>query len=189
MTSKKRKVVYRGGVVSYVMVKNDITLWMKEDQNSDVAFTTMFDLYALPSDFPNCDKAQKINDVYERVKMLEQSILKDIQHPRFIPYIQLHEFEALILADPQKLDWEFLNHDRAIKNLVHMTSSFKSPELIDDGGETAPSKRIIQEIPEYDGMKISAGPLVAEKIGLKTLRERCSHFNQWLQKLESLTRD
>lgn len=24
------------------------------------------------------------------------------------PYIQLHEFEALILADPKKLDWEYM---------------------------------------------------------------------------------
>lgn len=110
MTSKKRKVVYRGGVISYAMVKNDITLWMKEDQNSDAAFTTMFDLYALPSDFPHYHEAQKITDVYKRVEMLEESISEDIRHPRFVPYIQLHEFEALILADAQKLDWEFFNN-------------------------------------------------------------------------------
>ena len=189
MTSKKRKVVYRGGVISYTMVKNDITLWMKEDQNSDVAFTTMFDLYALPSDFPCYDEARKINDVYKRVEMLEQAISKDIQHPRFIPYIQLHEFEALIFADPQKLDWEFFSHDRAIKSLINMTASVHSPELIDDGNSTAPSKRIIQEIPEYEGMKVSAGPLVVEKIGLRTLRQKCPHFAQWLEKLESFNQD
>jgi hypothetical protein len=89
--------------------------------------------------------------------------------------------------DPQKLDWEYLEHDTAIKNLVQVASCFASPELIDDGDETAPSKRIIQEIPEYEGMKVFAGPLVAGKIGLSTLRSKCEHFGEWLGRLEALS--
>jgi len=61
-----------------------------------------------------------------------------------------------------------------------------SPELIDDGHDTAPSKRIARLIPEYAGMKASAGPLIAAKIGLAAIRQRCSHFDEWLKKLESL---
>jgi hypothetical protein len=56
--------------------------------------------------------------------------------------------------------------------------------LIDDGPTTAPSKRIIAEIPEYD--KATAGVAVAEKIGMDTLRQKCRHFNEWITRLEQL---
>jgi hypothetical protein len=148
----------------------------------------MFDLYALPSDFPDHNEAHRITDPRKRVIMLEEAMGRDIDHPRFVPYLQLHEFEALLLADPQKLDWGYPEHGAAIRNLLEMVSSFDSPELIDDGEKTAPSKRIICEIPEYEGMKASAGPLVAEKIGLAALRAKCEHFGEWLLKLELLTR-
>ena len=60
----------------------------------------------------------------------------------------------------------------------------ENPELIDDGPETAPSKRILEEIPEYD--KVAAGVSVVGKIGLPVLRQKCAHFNGWLTKLEQL---
>jgi hypothetical protein len=186
MTSRKRSIIYRGGLRSYAQAKKDILLWMKEDRNPDAFFTTMFDLYALPSDFPDYDQVQRFRDPGERVVRLEEAMRRDIDHPRFFPYLQLHEFEALLLADPQKLEWEYPEHDRAIRNLLQMASSFVSPELIDDGENTAPSKRIILEIPEYEGMKASAGPLVAEKIGLPFLKRKCEHFSKWLSKLELL---
>ncbi|MBI3016034.1 MAG: DUF4276 family protein [Candidatus Tectomicrobia bacterium] len=186
MTSRKRGVKYRGGLRSYEQAKRDIQLWMKEDQNPDVVFTTMFDLYALPSNFPGYENAHGITDPYGRVSALENAMHKDIGNSRFVPYIQLHEFEALLLADPRKLDWIYLEHDAAIQNLIQMASEFNSPELIDDGDDAAPSKRIIKEIPEYEGMKVSAGPLVAEKIGLSALRSKCRHFDEWIRKLERL---
>ena len=61
-------------------------------------------------------------------------------------------------------------------------------ELINDGDNTAPSKRIIGEIPEYEKMKPSAAPIVAEKIGLPTLRLQCKHFDEWLCRLEMLNK-
>lgn len=186
MTSRKRGVKYRGGGDSYTRAKSDIVLWMKEDQNADAFFTTMFDLYALPNDFPGFDTASRITDPHKRVAALETALCQDVADRRFIPHIQLHEFEALLLADPQKLDWEYLEHDEPIARLVKMVSGFSSPELIDDGEGTAPSKRIISEIPEYAGMKVSVGPLVAEKIGLPCLRARCKHFDEWLTKLAAL---
>jgi hypothetical protein len=42
MTGRKRSTIHRGGLVSYARARKDILLWMKEDQNRDVAFTTMF---------------------------------------------------------------------------------------------------------------------------------------------------
>ena len=186
MTGRKRGITHRGGLKTYDMAKKDIIIWMKEDQNPDALFTTMFDLYALPIDFPGYEDARRIGDPWKRVVALEEAMSRDIQDRRLVPHIQLHEYETLLLADPKRLDWAYFEHDKAIRSLIEMVSRFTSPELINDGDETAPSKRIIREIPEYAGMKLSVGPLVAEKIGLVTLREKCTHFGGWLSRLERL---
>ena len=122
---------------------------------------------------------------------MEEALSADINgkfnDARFVPYIQLHEFEAFILADPKQLDWEFLEHDRPIQRLIDMVArEGGNPELIDDGENTAPSKRIIREIAEYAGNKAISGPLVAGKIGMPTLCERCPHFAKWIEKLATL---
>ncbi len=173
----------RGGLPNYIKAKNDIQRWLKEDSRTKCRFSTMFDFYALPNDFPDFTNAQKKADPYQKLACLEAALAQDIRDNRFIPYIQLHEFEALILADAQKLDWEYLEHDKAIASLVAMVGD-GNPELINDGAETAPSKRILKQIPEYD--KVTAGWTVAEQIGLATLRQKCPHFNEWLTRLEQL---
>ena len=185
-TSRKRGVKYRGGGNSYAKVKNDIALWMREDGNSDARFTTMLDLYALPDGFPGYKSASQLQDPRQRVNALESALKEDIGDWRFIPYIQLHEFEALLLSDPLKLAAQFHDCEAGIRRLADMASRYSSPEMMDDGGETAPSKRIIAEIPEYSGRKASAGPVVANKIGLDALRLKCEHFGDWLDKLERL---
>ena len=184
-TSRKRGVKHRGGVNNYQQVKNDISLWMREDRNSDARFTTMLDLYALPASFPGYESAARLQPL-QRVEALESALRENIGDWRFIPYIQLHEFEALLLSDPQKLGAHFQLGEDAIRRLADMASRFQSPELIDNGSETAPSKRIISEIPEYRGAKASDGPIVANHIGLDALRASCRHFGEWLDKLERL---
>jgi hypothetical protein len=186
LTSKDKRAAKecRGGLLSYDKAKRDMQNWLKEDNHPECRFTTMFDLYALPNDFPGHSEVQRESDKYRRVEQLESAMAQDINDSRMIPYIQLHEFEALILADPQQLDWEYLEHDRPITNLKTMVAGH-NPELINDGATTAPSKRILAEIPEYD--KVTAGVSVAAKIGLLTLREKCRHFNDWLTGLEQLT--
>lgn len=186
LTSKDKRAAkeYRGGLLRYEKAERDIRTWLKEDAHGDCRFTTMFDLYALPHDFPGYAEAGRTPDPYERVGIIERSMARSIGDRRFIPYIQLHEFEALILADPRKLDWEYLEHDAAIGALISMVGN-RNPELIDDGPTTAPSKRILKEIPEYD--KVSAGVSVAEKIGIPALRAKCRHFNEWLSGLERLS--
>ncbi len=196
LTSRNNRlgIEYRGGwrrTSAYNTVKRDICTWMKEDRNPDVRFTTMFDLYALPRDFPGYDEAYRESDPYRRISVLEEALSADINGElddiRFVPYIQLHEFEALILADPKQLDWEYLEHDRPIQHLIDMVANEGgNPELIDDGEHTAPSKRIIAEISEYAGNKATSGPLVAGKIGMATLCERCQHFAEWIDGLVRL---
>lgn len=185
-TRRTQTAVYRGGLGNYAVPKRDISSWLREDQNADVIFTTMFDLYALPTDFPGYGSARRIIDPLLRVAALESALASDVNDPRFIPYIQLHEFEALVLADPVKLDGEFPNHAGPIANLTKMAGKFLSPEHVDDGSETSPSNRIINEIPEYKGRKASSGPLVVQRIGLPLLSQKCKHFGEWLARLEAL---
>jgi hypothetical protein len=187
-TSRDRRQgrIFRGGLLDYSRAKADLLRWMRQDQHPEVHFTTMFDLYALPDSFPGWDDARKLVDPYARVQALEAAFAGDLAHPRFHPYIQLHEFEALLLADPAKFDWEFIEHQAAIARLIELAATVPSPELIDDGEHTAPSKRIIRDVPEYQGRKASAGPTIAAKIGLPTLRQRCPHFHGWLTCIESL---
>lgn len=186
LTSKDKRISkeYRGGMSSYQRAKADIQSWLKEDMHQECRFTTMFDLYALPNDFPGYTEAKQQTDSYEKVKILEAALGEDINDHRFIPYIQLHEFEALIFADPQQLDWEYLDHDRPIGRLIKTVVGL-NPELINDHPTTAPSKRILKEIPEYD--KVSAGVSVAGKIGIPLLRQKCRHFGDWLALLEQLS--
>ncbi len=159
---------------------------MKEEQQPDTYFTTMFDLYALPDDFPGFAEAARQTDPRRRVAVLEEAFRQDVNHPRFIPYIQLHEFEALLLSDPSKFDWEFIDDAGAIERLVSLSAGCASPELIDDGSESAPSKRIIKELPAYEQRKARVGPFIAGKVGLPVLRQKCPHFDEWLKKLEAL---
>lgn len=107
-----RKLKKRGGSVSYDHVKTDITIWLRQDKGSDVRLTTMLDLYALPNKFPKLDIAQQIPNPYEKVKFLENAWFEDINDNRFIPYIQLHEFEALILSEPSKLADRFPEYQK-----------------------------------------------------------------------------
>jgi uncharacterized protein DUF4276/AAA domain-containing protein len=184
-TSRHRGRIHRGGFLDYQRANRDLERWMREDRNDDAFFTTMFDLYALPENFPCYAEARHLPPL-TRVTALETAFHAEIEHLRFIPYIQLHEFEALLLADPEKFDWAFIEHENSIRQLIQLVSTFESPELIDDDPITAPSKRIIRLIPEYAGQKSSAGPLIAAKIGLPGIRAKCPHFDSRLQRIEAL---
>ena len=173
-------------------MKNDILRLLNKDKNQDVFFTTMLDLYAIHADFPGTSEADKLrNSPYDRVKMLEKYFAEDIDDPigrlsRFIPHIQLHEFEAMLFCRPKAFSSFFIDRPKQIEQLEKIADKFKSPELIDDGQHSAPSKRIIGVFPDYKGAKSVAGPQIAEEIGLHTVRDRCPHFDAWLKRLEAL---
>ena len=186
MTKRTARAKYSGGIPNYAKAKNDILNWLREDRGADARFTTMFDLYGLPNGFPGYEDAARLNSPYDRVGTLEDALREDISDCRFIPYIQLHEFEALLLSDPGKFDVHFLNDDAGIRNLAQLVSAYESPELIDMGTETSPSNRIIKEIPRYEKQKPLAGPRVAGAIGLPAIRAKCRHFAEWLDELEKL---
>jgi hypothetical protein len=98
---KKAGRQYKGGIVSYSKAKNDIRRCMAYSGKSrEVYISTIFDFYRLPNDFPGFDDAQKINEPYAKVEFLEKSLQDDIGNSAsFLPYLSLHEFEALLFSD------------------------------------------------------------------------------------------
>ena len=187
--AKKKDQVLRGGGRNYAPMKNDIIRFLKQDKASDVFFTTMIDLYAIHPNFPGLAEAEPMRqDPLERVKFLEQKFAEDIDDHRFIPYIQLHEYEAYLFSDPACFEYLGAGNTQGIETLQTIASQYDTPELINDGQETAPSKRIIAEFPNYKKTKRIFGPQLAEKIGLSTIRTKCLHFHEWLSQLESLDR-
>ena len=122
-----------------------------------------------------------------RVESLEQAFALDIGDVRFVPYIQLHEYEVYLFSDPTWFAYFYDQHERQIATLQAVAQEFTSPELIDDGPNTAPSKRILAVFPDYEDGKSAVGPQVAELIGLDVIRAKCPHFAAWLSRLEQIS--
>ena len=101
--AKKKGQVHRGGLRHFLPFRNDIAVRLKADKSSDVFLSTMINLYALPNDFPGTDVFRGEQDAYRRVEGMELALAQDIDDQRFLPYIQLHEFEAVLPWDPGKI--------------------------------------------------------------------------------------
>ncbi len=176
-----------GRRTKYERVRKFICNTIKDRQGKNVHFTTLFDLYALPTDFPGKDtNVRNPANPTPYVLALEEAFRQNIGYYRFIPYLQLHEYETMLFADPDAFRKSFEDCEDEIQQLKAIAGSEQSIEHINDGTDTAPSKRIIDVIPEYDGRKSSAGPDLAGFIGLVTIREKCPHIHSWLVQLENL---
>lgn len=112
-------------------------------------FTTLFDLYGLPGDFPKLEQHSSIVDTTRRAEMLEQAMVAAVGDWRFIPYIQRHEFEALVLAALNQLEQLLEGEDLAGLRRLRGEIAGHAPEDVNDGPETAPSKRLERFIPSY----------------------------------------
>lgn len=184
--ARKKGRIHRGGGRKYLPIKNDITRFLKQEKDKDAFFTTMIDLYSIAADFPGLSDAEALRHMPEkRVELIEQAFAKDIGDTRFVPYLQLHEFEAYLFSDPTCFRFFYDRHNRQIAQLSTIIETCP-PERIDDGQHSAPSKRIIAQFPDYQGAKSLIGPQVAERIGLSTIRGKCPHFDKWLSRLELL---
>ena len=71
-----------------------------------------------------------------------------------------------------------------LRNCGVSAKQFPTPEDINDNSETAPSKRIVKVISQYE--KVVYGSLIAMEIGLDAIRAECPRFSDWLTRLESL---
>lgn len=174
-TSPKQK----GGLVDYVRFRVLVRRFLKAEH--DVFVTSMVDYYGLPNDFPSYQEALQIRDPLRSVERLEKALGNDIGDSRFLPYIQLHEFEAVLFTseigfqatgkcDKQELD--------LIKGIINQ---YPNPEMINDGPLTAPSRRIKEIIPRYE--KVDDGNFIALENGINAILDRCPRFRHWVETL------
>lgn len=180
--------VHKGGNTNYARVKSHVVLLLKQDQTAYC--TTMLDLYGLGKDFPGMPLPPDLPNV-DKVTRIEQGMKADIAQilpnlrpdTRFLPYIQLHEYEGLLFSDPMAFASK-LSQPHLSKQFQRIRDEFPSPEDINDGPNTAPSKRVLDAHPAY--RKVVDGTLAAQAVGIARMRQECPHFNDWLQKLEVL---
>jgi hypothetical protein len=176
----------QGGDIRWDRIEPDLQRTIKSDPHGIV--TTMFDFYALDPDFPNRREARG-NTPSEKATHVQNGMLEALSQEldfyriqRFIPYIQMHEFEALMLSHPSVLADTLYSPHLTREFQTILDSTMGDPEAINDSPNTAPSKRIKGLFPEYD--KVLYGSLVAEVIGLERIRGSCLHFNNWLVQIE-----
>lgn len=149
--------------------------------------TTFLDYYALNDDFPGKNNLNNYDDCYSRVEHIERSILIDINNDKFIPYLQLHEFESFLFVEPSQTVERLLN---PMSNLLYEINKIKTkflgnPELINDNQATSPSKRIKQLYPDYD--KLIDGIDVLKSIGIHNIISECKHFRDWIDKIKEIS--
>jgi Domain of unknown function (DUF4276) len=147
-------------------------------QDGSALITTMFDFYAFPSvpgftPNPN-NPRQAVEALHERMSAL-------INASNFVPFVMLHEFEALLYVDP-KLVASYAGDPKIEGLLSRDVQGSGEPELIDSGPQSAPSKRIRKYWPRY--AKGTDGPAIASEVGLPHLRAECPHLDRWVSTLE-----
>jgi len=179
---------HKGGNFRFERLLADVRNQLMGD--STAFCTTFFDFYGLPNEFPgktaaagkahSQEKAQIVCDAM--VEKLTGKLGDDAMH-RFIPYIQMYEFEALLFSDPDGLA-RGVNCSDLSDDFSKIRNSFDSPESINDSPRTAPSKRICSKVSGYE--KPIYGSLAALEIGLPVMRQECPLFDAWLTRLEGL---
>ena len=174
---------YKGGVVSYAKVRPQIVRLCKQDQDAYV--TTLFDLYALPTDFPGKEApAYAANATgHQKAAFLEAELIQDISQRNFLANLMVYEYEALLYAQPSMFA-QWTDDTDVVTALTAAVARAGSPEAVNDSPQTAPSKRILAVMPGYQ--KTFHGPLIACDIGLDAIRQACPHFHAWLLAVEAL---
>ncbi|MBU5425934.1 DUF4276 family protein [Tissierella pigra] len=174
---------YKGGISSYNKIKSEVEILCKSDKAAFV--TTMLDYYALPLDVPG-RKEPIGKDIYEKVCYVEGQMYEDIALENFMPNIILHEFEGLLFSNPEC--FSYCDSDtRRIEEIVKIREENETPEHINDGVSTAPSKRVVKIFDNYD--KIIDGINIAINIGIDCILKECHHFGKWIDKLCKLVNE
>ena len=186
-TDKRAGRVYRGGIGTYKKVRNDLVKCM----SYGCPVSSMIDLFRLPMDFPGQEEAKYITDSIKRVEMLEAKMKEDLMssQPFFradflLPYISLHEFETLFYCDLNALKYEYVEQfeQERIDQLISEVSGME-PEEINQGPETAPSKRLLNAL-HYEKGSAVVYPL--QEIGIDLMMQKCPHFKGWVEGLLAL---
>jgi hypothetical protein len=154
--------------------------------------TTFFDYYGLAEDFPGKKDAKKATKTADKATCVQKALMSYFEKQigdeavrRFIPYVQMHEFEGLLFSDPANLAQGIYKEDLA-PEFGAIRIQFSTPEDINDSYETAPSKRIARLYPGYK--KTLSGLQAAERIGIDKIRAECQLFDKWITSLETLNK-
>jgi hypothetical protein len=180
----------KGGDVKFTRAKNDIERHLK--QCPDTYLTLFVDYYGIKKGWPGRD----LNDVdrnalttAQKAKRVNDATLQEIcrlfndyrPDRRFIPFIAMYEFEALLFSDPQILSDKLQVRKDAIDKIL---SECREPENINDSPLSAPSKRLSKLSDRFK--KTTTGITIAKEIGLLKIRNKCPIFNEWLTRIENL---
>lgn len=144
------------------------------------AVTSLVDFYGFRR------KGNKTVDDLEKdmTRQIRNKLGQHWRQERVFPYVQQYEFEGLLFSDVDAFANAIDASEESIQELRDVREKFSTPEDINDNSETAPSKRIVKVIPQYQ--KNVYGPLIAMEIGLETIRAKCPRFDKWVTCLESL---
>ena len=178
----------RGGIREWTSARKDITKHLKGDRGCIV--TTMVDYYGMPKSWPGRSEAGKFA-FPKNAASIENALASDIceqmgtnfNPDRFIPYVMMHEFEAMLFSDCKRFA-DGIGKPALEPKFQAIRNQFWCPEEIDDSPQTAPSKRIESLVPGYQ--KPFLGTLAVLKIGLSAIRSACPHFHSWLERLEGI---
>jgi len=168
----------RGGGSSWQPWRDHLEGLLATQPREGVCVTTMLDLYRIPKDTPGCNTVGAGGEARaERILSALRSAFRD--DPRFLPYLQVHEFEALLYCEPGALSRvePALFPAQRLAEFAE-TVAHLPPEAINDGEATAPSKRILAAFSAFD--KIDHGVPAIESIGHTARRRGGPRLDGWL---------
>ena len=156
--------------------------------------TTLIDHYGINSErkLPGYTAITTAN-TEKRIQYMEEILQSEIQKIKayrfFIPYIQRHEFETLLFANPE-VGFD-LEKDKIKEEVIKLCGEFESIEDINCTPEGAPSKRLerIYEVQKKKYNKVADAVDIIELTGIATVLEKCPRFKNWVEKLISLLKE
>lgn len=178
----------KGGDVRFSRAINDIEGFLK--QRPDTYVTTLVDYYGI-KEWPGLENVPKRQSPSIIAAHLNQATKAEVigkfsaqqAEQRFIPYMAMHEFEALLFSDSAILADELGIAEEQVRRVL---AECGEPEAINNGPTTAPSKRLDGWSPKGEFAKTTKGIAIAERIGIPQMRAQCPLFDGWLGELEAL---
>lgn len=178
----------KGGIVKWNTLKKEIQTYLQLDKS--IFVTTLLDYYGIKPihEFPDWEKSQKVVDKNQKMNVLESAMkadLPDAMRYRFMPYLQLHEFEGLLFNNIAVFHQNIAKNDLiGLEELEQTFQNYDNPEMINENKSTAPSYRLGRIIKGYN--KIVHGNILAEAIGLHQIVAKSPRFSEWIEKMEGI---